>query len=59
MTTMRTSFLRRSLDAFIAARQRQAEIYVNQRLLMLDDRTLESMGYRRADLAHRASGFPY
>ena len=43
-------FFRSALDAFIAARQRWANSYVNGALLMLDDETLKAHGYNRAEL---------
>lgn len=54
MTTRISSFLRRSLDAFIAAREREAEIYVSRTLLSLDDKTLKAHGYDRAALKRAA-----
>lgn len=49
----RKSFLHSTLDAMISARTRQAKLYVNGALLMLDDETLKSHGYNRADLQKR------
>lgn len=55
-TTLKSrGFLRRSLDAFIAAREREAERYVSQVLLGFDDETLTSRGYDRNELERRAS----
>lgn len=55
MTTIKsTGFLRRSLNAFIAARERQAERYVSRTLLAFDDHTLKSHGYDRRELERRA-----
>jgi hypothetical protein len=57
MTTIKPhGFLRRSLDAFIAARQREAERYVSRTLLAYDDRTLTAHGYDRHELERRAAG---
>lgn len=50
------SFLRRSLDAFIKAREREAERYVTRALLGLDDETLALRGYNRKELERRAHG---
>lgn len=43
-------FLRNAFDAMIAARQREANRYVNGVLLMLDDEALKARGYDRAEL---------
>lgn len=51
------SFLHNTLDAMINARTRQAHAYVNGALLMLDDETLKSHGYNRADLQKRGSSY--
>ena len=51
------SFLRRSLDAFIAAREREADILVSRTLLSFDDQTLRLRGYDRKDLERRARGW--
>jgi hypothetical protein len=49
--------LRRSLDAFIAAREREAELYVNRTLLSFDDETLRLRGYDRKDLERSVRGW--
>ena len=54
MATRIKSFLRRSLDAFIAAREREAEIYVSRALLSFDDETLKAHGYDRNALRKTA-----
>lgn len=54
MTARISSFFRRSLDAFIAARERRAEIYVSRALLSLDDKTLQARGYDRNALKRAA-----
>lgn len=46
-------FVRNAVNAFIRARERQAERYVNGALLMLDDETLKANGYNRAELRRR------
>lgn len=48
-------FFRGALDALIEARARQASRYVNNTLLMLDDKTLEANGYNRAELQRTGS----
>lgn len=50
-------FFRRGLDAFIAARERQASAYVSRTLLSLDDATLTAHGYTRGDLVKKAAGW--
>lgn len=56
MTKTRGLF-RRSLDAFIAARERQAQVLVNRTLLSFDDETLRAHGYNRADMIKNAGGW--
>jgi hypothetical protein len=59
MTTKR-GFFRNALDAMIAAREKQAQAYVNRALLGLDDKTLKTFGYDRAELARRAGpSYPF
>jgi hypothetical protein len=55
MTTTKSSpgFFRRSLDAFIAARERQARLHVSRSLSRFSDSELEALGYDRADLVRR------
>ncbi len=65
MATMTTTFtgagssssnvLRRTFDRMIEARSRQARRYVNGYLLTLDDATLASHGYDRAELEREGS----
>lgn len=55
MTTTSHGLLRRALDNFIAARQREADIYLSRTLLSCDDGTLRAHGYSRADLEKRAA----
>ncbi|MEQ1950402.1 hypothetical protein [Mesorhizobium sp. CN2-181] len=52
--TTRTGFFRSALDAFVRAREKQADRYVAAALLDLDDETLLSYGYNRAELRKRA-----
>lgn len=47
------SMLHNAFDAMVNARARQASSYVNGALLMLDDDTLKSHGYDRAELLRR------
>lgn len=54
MSTRISSFLRRSLDAFIAAREREAEVCVSRVLLSFDDKTLREHGYDRNSLRKAA-----
>ncbi len=54
-TSAKGGFFRSTLNAFIAARERQASQYVNGALLMLDDETLKAAGYNRADLRKRSN----
>jgi hypothetical protein len=49
----RQGFFRGIVQAYIRARERQAESYVNGTLLMLDDETLRAHGYDRAELQRR------
>lgn len=58
-TTAKGGFFRSTLDAFIAARERQASRYVSGALLMLDDETLKAAGYNRAELRKRQSSVMY
>lgn len=54
---MTKGFFRHALAAFISARERQANRYVNGALLMLDDETLKAHGYSRAELRKRPHSF--
>jgi hypothetical protein len=49
--------LHNAFDAMVNARARQASAYVNGALLMLDDNTLKSYGYDRAELRRRPTAF--
>lgn len=49
-------FFRNALEAIIAARTAEAERYVNDALLSLDDYTLKANGYTRGALKHRRGG---
>lgn len=51
-------FFRNAMDAMISARSKQAQRYVNNALLMLDDESLRASGYTRAELQKRGSS-PY
>lgn len=56
-TSTRTSgnFVRRAFDRMVEARSVQARRYVNGYLLSLDDATLASHGYDRAQLEREGS----
>ena len=55
VTASKNGFFRSVLEAFVETRQREAERYVNGVLLSLDDETLKSHGYNRAELSKRAT----
>jgi hypothetical protein len=46
-------FFRNAMNALMAAREREAQSYVNGALLMLDDETLSRSGYSRQELQRR------
>jgi hypothetical protein len=46
-------FFRSAMDALIEARTRQADRYISNALLMLDDETLKARGYSRDELQKR------
>ena len=56
MTTRNASrgFFRNALANVIAAREREAQRYVNGALLRLDDETLKAHGYSREELSRRS-----
>ena len=54
-STNKPGFFRSVLNALIEARQLEAEHYVNGVLLSLDDETLKSHGYSRAELVRRGT----
>jgi hypothetical protein len=58
VTTTKNGFFRTAFDAFMASRERQANRYVNNVLLSLDDETLKAHGYSRAEL-RRQPGSAY
>lgn len=49
-------FFRNAFDAIVAARTAEAERYVNDALLRLDDDALWANGFTREALKHRRSG---
>lgn len=51
-------FFRNALDAMVAAREKQAQRYVANALLALDDETLKASGFSRAELK-RTGGNPH
>lgn len=55
MTARNNGFFRSALKAFVEARQIEADHYVNGVLLSLDDETLKSHGYSRAELSRRGT----
>jgi len=55
MAAGKNGFFHSALEALVQARQREAERYVNGVLLSLDDETLKSHGYNRAELSKRAT----
>ncbi|WP_442583090.1 hypothetical protein ACSBOB_14505 [Mesorhizobium sp. ASY16-5R] len=55
--TTKTSFFRSAFDAFMQAREKQAERYVASALLGFDDETLRSHGYSRSELRKRAGAY--
>jgi hypothetical protein len=52
-TAKRAGLFRRAIRSMVAARERQAEFYVNSVLLSFDDATLHAHGYSRAELLAR------
>ena len=52
-------YLMGAVDALIAARQRQAERYVNGALLTLSDETLKAYGYDREELRRKSVSYFY
>lgn len=57
-TSSKSGFFSSALSAFVSARERQAQRYVNGVLLSLDDETLAGLGYSRKDLKNRPSAPP-
>lgn len=49
---------RRTYEAMLGARERQARLYVNFQLLQLDDAALERLGYDRRTLQAQGSMSP-
>ncbi|MEW9804925.1 hypothetical protein [Mesorhizobium marinum] len=58
-TANKPGLFRNALKALMEARQLEAERYVNGVLLALDDDTLKSHGYSRAELMRRGSSNRY
>ena len=54
-TNRKSGLFRSALDAFMEARQHEANRHVTGVLLSLDDETLHRHGYSRAELSKRAS----
>jgi hypothetical protein len=57
--TSKNGFFRNALKTFVEARQLEADRYVNGVLLSLDDETLKSHGYSRAELSKRGTSNRY
>jgi len=57
--TAKSGFFRNAISAFMTAREREANRYVNGALLMLDDATLKAAGYDRRELRKRPSAAYY
>ena len=55
--TTKPGFFRSAFDAFVQAREKQAERYVAGALLRLDDETLCARGYNQAELKKRAGAY--
>ena len=52
--------IRNTFDRMIAAREKQARRYVNGALLNMDDETLKSAGFNRAELKKQgATIYPF
>jgi hypothetical protein len=56
-TKGKRGYIRKAVDAMIAGRTRQATRYANGALLRLDTETLRTLGYDKAELRKRASGY--
>jgi hypothetical protein len=56
-TRAKTGFFKSAFNAFVEARQRQAERYVTGALLALDDKTLKAGGYSREELSKRSRAY--
>lgn len=54
-TAHKNGIFSKALTAFIEARQREADRYVNGVLLSFDDETLKRHGYKRSELARRGT----
>ena len=54
-TDRKSGLFRSALDAFMEARQHQANRYVSGVLLSLDDETLNRHGYSRAELSKNST----
>lgn len=54
-TSKKPGFFRSLLNALVEARQLEADRYVNGVLLSLDDETLKSRGFNRAELSRRGT----
>mgnify|MGYP006336542407 CR=1 FL=1 len=56
-TKGKRGFIRKAVDAMIAARTRQAARYTNGTLLRLDDESLRTLGQMKTETRKRSSGY--
>ncbi|MGB8818027.1 MAG: hypothetical protein WCC66_08935 [Rhizobiaceae bacterium] len=56
-TKGKRGFIRKAVDAMIAARTRQAARYTNGALLRLDEESLRSLGQMKTETRKRSSGY--
>jgi hypothetical protein len=56
-TKGKRGFIRKAVDAMIAGHTRRATRYANGALLRLDSETLRTLGYDKAELRKRPSGY--
>jgi hypothetical protein len=56
-TKGKRGFMRKAVDAMIAARTRQASAYSSGILLRLDQESLKTLGQMKAETRKRSSGY--
>lgn len=56
-TKGKRGFIRKAVDAMIAARTRQAARYTNGILLRLDEESLRTLGQMKTETRKRSSGY--
>ena len=56
-TKGKRGFIRKAVDAMIAARTRQAARYTNGTLLRLDEEALRTLGQMKTETRKRSSGY--